>query len=151
MKANTENTSSGLSQQQVQSLLATSIGFIEAYKIQTYGDVPIVLPQNVVISALNVDANTQRVEWRDGFIPAYHVNNQDATQAIALVIETDEAHKNFAMICDDMPEPMRLRISEVKDIDKECEKFVFQYVTVDGQECQIPHITNIQNHLLLKG
>lgn len=144
------NTTS-LSQQQVQSLLATSIGFIEAYKILAHNDVPILLPQNVVISALNVDADVRQVEWRDGHIPAYHINDKTSDKAIALVIETEEEHKKFAMICDEMPEPTRLRISQVKDIDKDCPKFVFQYVRVDDQECQIPHLVNIQNHLLLKG
>ncbi|TXJ07927.1 MAG: hypothetical protein E6Q25_06785 [Acinetobacter sp.] len=136
-----------LSQEQIQRLIATSTGFIEAYVIPVYDDVAILLPQNVVLSAMNVPANVNEVEWHDKHLPTYIVHRPELRDVTALVIEGEDEASRFALLCDDMPAAMRLRISGVLDLDKATPERVYQYVNVDGQEYQIPHLRNIQKHL----
>lgn len=136
-----------LSQEQIQSLIATSTGFIEAYIIPVYGNASIIVPQNMVLSAMNVSSNIHQVEWHDKLLPTYIVHSPDLRTVTALVIEGDDEATRFAILCDNMPEARRLRISEVQDIDKPVTTLIYQYVKVNEQEYQIPHLTNIQKHL----
>lgn len=136
-----------LTQEQIQRLIATSTGFIEAYVIPAYGDAAILLPQNMVLSAMNVPANVNEVEWHDKHLPTYIVHRPELHEVTALVIEGDDESTRFAILCDAMPESMRLRISGVLDVDRETPKFVYQYVKVDEQQYQIPHLSNIQKDL----
>ncbi|MCP5774188.1 hypothetical protein NL389_30665, partial [Klebsiella pneumoniae] len=46
-----------ISQQELQHLITVSTGFIDAYIIDCHGKDPMLLPQNIVLSAL--DSNTQ--------------------------------------------------------------------------------------------
>lgn len=136
-----------LTQEQIQRLIATSTGFIEAYVIPVYGDAPMLLPQNMVLAAMNVPANVNEVEWHDNHLPTYIVHRPELHEVTALVIEGDDESSRFAILCDAMPESMRLRISGVLDVERETPKFIYQYVKVDEQEYQIPHLSNIQKNL----
>lgn len=148
MQATTmHNTTEDLSQEQIQRLIATSTGFIEAYVIPVFGDAAILLPQNVVLSAMNVPANVNQVEWHDKVLPTYIVHRPELHDVTALVIEGESEATRFAILCDDMPQAMRLRISGVLDLEKPTPNHVYEYVSVDGQEYQIPHLRHIQAQL----
>lgn len=135
------------SDDQIQSLLATSTGFIDAYAIPVFGDAPILLPQNMILSAMNVPPHSRQVEWHDKVLPTYIVHNPTIEMATALVVEGDSEETRFAILCDHMPDTLRLRISEVRDLDKPMPKSVYQYVEVDKKTYQIPHIQNIQHRV----
>lgn len=142
-----QNSSYDLTQEQIQSLIATSTGFIETYLIPVYKGATILLPQTMVLSAMSVTANSSEVEWHDKFLPTFIVHSPDLQEATALVIEGDEEATRFAILCDSMPKSLRLRISEVQDLDKEPSNLIYQYVRVNDEEYQVPHLTNIQRKL----
>ncbi len=142
-----QNSAFDLTQEQIQSLIATSTGFIETYIIPVHGDAAILLPQNMVLSAMSVSAQASEVEWHEKFLPTYIIHKPDLQEVTALVIEGDTEETRFAILCDSMPETLRLRISEVLDLNKPVPDSVYQYVEVNGQEYQVPHLTNIQRKL----
>lgn len=141
------NSAFDLSNEQIQSLIATSTGFIETYVIPVFGDSNILIPQNMVLSAMSVSGHSSEVEWHDAYLPTYNIHQPDLTEVTALVIDGDTEKTRFAILCDSMPETLRLRISEVLDIDKPTPAQVYQYVQVNETEYQIPHLTNIQKQL----
>lgn len=141
------NSAFDLSNEQIQSLIATSTGFIETYVISVHGNAPILLPQNMVLSAMNVPAKSEKVEWHDRFLPTMILHDPSLEEVMALVIDGDTENTRFAILTDRMPDTLRLRISEVLDIDKPTEDEVYQYVRVDDKEYQIPHLVNIQQKL----
>lgn len=148
MQKNPVQTSAfDLSNEQIQSLIATSTGFIETYVIPVDGDAEILLPQNMVLSAMNVSPKSTEVEWHDTYLPTFIVHSPNITEATALVIEGESEQTRFAILCDTMPQTLRLRISEVLDIDKPTPNEVYQYVKVNEKEYQIPHLMNIQSKL----
>ena len=141
------NSAFDLSNEQIQSLIATSTGFIETYVIPVYGDANILIPQNMVLSAMNVEAHATEVEWHDKYLPTYNLHQPDLKEVTALVIDGETEQTRFAILCDSMPETLRLRISEVLDIDKPTPSQVYQYVRINETEYQIPHLINIQQTL----
>ena len=142
-----QNSAFDLSNEQIQSLIATSTGFIETYVIPVYGDADILIPQNMVLSAMNVAGHSTEVEWHDKYLPTYDIHQPDLKEVTALVIDGDTEQTRFAILCDSMPKTLRLRISEVLDIDKPTPEQIYQYVRVNETEYQIPHLSNIQKQL----
>ena len=142
-----QNSAFDLSNEQIQSLIATSTGFIETYVIDVYDGAEILLPQNMVLSAMNVPAQSSEVEWHDTYLPTFIVHDPKLSEVTALVIEGENEQTRFAILCDKMPSTLRLRISEVLDIDKPTPEQVYQYVRVNEKEYQIPHLSNIQTKL----
>lgn len=136
-----------LSHDQVQALIATSTGSVDTYLIPVYGAPAMLLPQNIVLSAMNVAPDTQTVEWHEHHLPTYVVHQPDIEQATALVIEGDNEATRFALVCDHMPKALRLRISEVVDAEKATPAEVYQYVNINGEEYQIPDLSYIQSQL----
>ncbi|KAA8734436.1 hypothetical protein F4V57_05625 [Acinetobacter qingfengensis] len=144
------HTVAHLSQENLQSLIATSTGFIDAYDIPVHDDANILLPQNMVLSAMKVGANSHYVEWHEKQLPTYNLCTPEADDVTALVIEGEEENTRFALLCDHMPESLRLRISQVSDINRPVSDTVYQYVEVDGHVYQIPNLANIQKQLFTK-
>lgn len=138
-----------LSQEQIQNLLTTSTGFIETYIIPVHDDADIILPQNMILSALNVPAHVTEVEWHEKLLPTYNVHNPVLSHVIALIVEGEEEQTRFALLCDEMPKTMRLRISKVLDYECTTSDFVYQYVKIDEVQYQIPHLHNIQQKLFM--
>ncbi|KAF7277640.1 hypothetical protein GWI33_002944 [Rhynchophorus ferrugineus] len=136
-----------LTQEQIQSLIATSTGFIDTYMIPVYDAAAILLPQNLVLSAMNVPARSETVEWHEKLLPTYIVHHPDLVEVTALVIDGDREETCFAILCDSMPKTLRLRISEVLDVDKPIPATVYQYVEVNGQQYQVPNLSYIQQQL----
>ena len=64
-----------LSQQELHHLITVSTGFIDAYIIDCYGKEPMLLPQNIVLSALNSPTHVPYVEWHEVKLPVHAVNN----------------------------------------------------------------------------
>lgn len=133
-----------LNQQQVQRLIATSTGFIDTFVIPVSGDAPMLIPQNIVLSAMNVSAQVSQVEWHEVMLPTYPVHRPELLQVTALVIESDDDTRRFALLCDEMPKTLRLRISTVADIEAPHPPQVYQYIDVEGRRYQIPNLTVIE-------
>ena len=134
-----------ISQQELQYLITVSTGFIDAYIIECHGKKPMLLPQNIVLSALDSDTQVKTVEWHDLHLPVYAINRPDQMEGVALVIEGDEITQRFALMCNEMPKTIRIRISEVVDVDQPVnDPAIFQYVRMNEQLFHIPNMTNIQ-------
>ena len=104
-----------ISQQELQYLITVSTGFIDAYIVECHGKQPMLIPQNIVLSALDNATQVKTVEWQESQLPVYAVNDPEKKMGVALVIEGDEMEQRFALMCNEMPKTLRLRISEVVD------------------------------------
>ena len=137
-----------IDQQELQHLISVSTGFIDAYIIECYNQVPMLIPQNIVLSAQNSDTHVKTLSWHDIDLPVYAINNPNLKDGIALIIEGEETTQRFALLCSEMPEGIRLRISEVVDDDRPVDDVkVFQYVVSEGKQYQIPNLVEIQRTL----
>jgi hypothetical protein len=137
-----------ISQQELHHLITVSTGFIDAYIIQCYGKVAMLLPQNIVLSALDSPTHVTSVEWHDVKLPVYAVNDPARKAGVALVIEGDEIDQRFALMCNEMPKSVRVRISEVVDEEMTVtDPMVFQYVRMGEQTFQVPNVVQIQASL----
>jgi hypothetical protein len=150
MSENTANKSvlDQISQQELHHLITVSTGFIDAYIIQCYGKVAMLLPQNIVLSALDSPTHVNSVEWHDVKLPVFAVNDPAQDVGVALVIEGDEVNQRFALMCNEMPKSVRVRISEVVDEEMTVtDPMVFQYVRMGEQTFQVPNMAQIQASL----
>lgn len=147
MANTTANSSIDLSQEQIQSLITTSTGFLDVYEIPVHGDVPLLIPQNMILSAMSVKANEKLVEWHDKQLPTYLVHQPDLSEVTALVVEGEQETTRFALLCDSMPNSLRLRISEVVDVEKDAPAQTYQYVQVNGKDYQVPNLRAIQQQV----
>lgn len=139
---------SQIDQQELQHLITVSTGFIDAYIIECHDQVPMLLPQNIVLSALDTQTDVQSIEWHDLKLPVYAVHHPSIAQGVALVIEGDDVAQRFALMCNSMPQSIRLRISEVVDEDTvESNPMIFKWVKIADQHFHVPHLENIQKSL----
>lgn len=137
-----------IDQQELQHLITVSTGFIDAYIIECHQKVPMLLPQNIVLSAMDTQTNVEYIEWHDLKLPVYAVNDPAQKQGVALVIEGEDVSQRFALVCNEMPESIRLRISEIVDEERDIDdKTVFQYVKMGENRFYVPHLQNIQTQL----
>lgn len=143
-----------MNQQELQHLITVSTGFIDAYIIECHQQVPMLLPQNIVLSAMDVKNGIKHIEWHDVKLPVYSVHNEIDSRAVALVIESEDISQRFALVCKSMPVSVRLRISEVVDENEDIQESlqhptVFKYVRMDNQRYHVPNLQYIQNSLHL--
>lgn len=143
-----------MDQQELQHLITVSTGFIDAYIIECHQQVPMLLPQNIVLSAMDVKNGIKHIEWHDVKLPVYSVHNEIDSRAVALVIESEDISQRFALMCKSMPVSVRLRISEVVDENEDIQvslqhPTVFKYVRMDNQRYHVPNLQYIQNSLHL--
>ena len=137
-----------IDQQELQHLITVSTGFIDAYIIECHQKVPMLLPQNIVLSAMDTQTNVEHIEWHDLKLSVYAVNDPAQKQGVALVIEGEDVSQRFALVCNEMPESIRLRISEIVDEERDIDdKTVFQYVKMGENKFYVPHLQNIQTQL----
>ncbi len=139
-----------MDQQELQHLITVSTGFIDAYIIECHQQVPMLLPQNIVLSAMDVKNGIKHIEWHDVKLPVYSVHNEIDSRAVALVIESEDVSQRFALMCKSMPVSVRLRISEVVDENEDIQESlqhptVFKYVCMDNQRYHVPNLQYIQN------
>ncbi len=137
-----------IDQQELQHLITVSTGFIDAYIIKCHDKVQMLLPQNIVLSAMDTQTNIDHVEWHDLKLPIYAVNDPANKNGVALVVEGDDVSERFALVCNEMPESIRLRISEIVDEEKDIDdNNVFKYVKIGEKQFYVPHLQNIQTQL----
>ncbi|MBF7688425.1 hypothetical protein [Acinetobacter rathckeae] len=135
---------SGASKQNLSELMTVSAGFVDVFKIRCANQATIVLPQNLILSVQTPQHGVKYIQWHDVELPIYDVHTPDAKDVIALIIENEQIEQRFAILCDEMPEAHRLRISEVVDVyGVEKEVGVFQYVRIHQELCQIPVLAEI--------
>ncbi|WP_374666654.1 hypothetical protein [Acinetobacter sp.] len=140
--------SNEISQQELQHLITVSTGFIDAYIIDCHGKEPMLLPQNIVLSALDSDTQVSSVQWHELKLPVYAVNEPAQKNGVALVLEGEDVHQRFALMCNEMPKSIRLRISEIVDEEQVLsDPAIFQYVRMNDQVYQVPNLTYIQSSL----
>ncbi|NWK74761.1 hypothetical protein D7V64_08870 [Acinetobacter cumulans] len=137
-----------INQQELQHLITVSTGFIDAYIIECHGKEPMLLPQNIILSALDSETKVQFVQWHELKLPVYAVNQPERKSGVALVIEGEDVQQRFALMCDEMPKTIRLRISEIVDEDKTLtDPAIFQYVRMGEKVFHIPNMNYIQTQL----
>ena len=132
-------------QKELQHLITLSTGFMDAYVIHCYGKEPMLLPQNIILSAMDSPTKVKTVEWHETQLPVFPVHHPERALGVALVIEGESFELRFAVMCDEMPKTIRLRISELVDDEHAVkDETVFQYVKIGLQSFQIPHLDHIQ-------
>ena len=137
-----------ISQQELHHLITVSTGFIDTYIIDCYGKEAMILPQNIVLSALDSATQVPFVEWHELKLPVYAVNDPERKTGVALVIEGDDVSQRFALMCNEMPKTIRLRISEVIDEERTATySDVFQYVRMGDQVIYAPTPEHNQSSL----
>lgn len=137
-----------VNQQELQHLITVSTGFIDIYVIQCFGQPPMLVPQNIVLSALDSLTTVKQVDWHQSQLPVYAVHDPTFQKGVALVIEGEKAHQRFAFMCNEMPKTMRLRISEVVDDIAPLEQsLAYQYVRVGDEQYQVPNLSYIERLL----
>jgi len=147
-KKSANSTLGQIDQQELQHLITVSTGFIDAYIIECHQNVPMLLPQNIVLSAMDTQTDVDYIEWHDLKLPVFPVNDPSEQQGVALVIEGDDVSERFALVCNEMPESIRLRISEIVDEELEvADQNVFKYVKMGGKQFYVPDLQNIQKKL----
>lgn len=145
----TEKQKSELAKNQdLHHLITVSTGFIDAYVIDCHTKPAMLLPQNIVLSALDSKTNVKTIEWHDHQLPVYHVNNPGRLLGVALVIEGEDVDERFALMCSAMPKSIRIRISEVVDDAMAIEdQTILQYVRINSELFHVPNLAYIQSQL----
>ncbi|KXZ65039.1 hypothetical protein [Acinetobacter venetianus] len=147
-KKSANSTLGQIDQQELQHLITVSTGFIDAYIIECHQNVPMLLPQNIVLSAMDTQTDADYIEWHDLKLPVFSVNDPSEQQGVALVIEGDDVSERFALVCNEMPESIRLRISEIVDEERDiADQNVFKYVKMGDKQFYVPDLQNIQKQL----
>lgn len=137
-----------MDQQELQHLISVSTGFIDVYKVPCFEQASMLLPQNIVLSAQTSKTDVKHYKWHDVYLPVYALNNPQLKEAVALIIEGDTAQERFVLLCDEMPETMRLRISEMVDEDRPTNnEHIYQYVSLQDQVYQVPALDKIYNSI----
>lgn len=132
------------SNEKFDDLMTVSTGVIDAYIIPIYKDVAMIIPQNIVLSALDATVDVKSIEWHEHTLPVYSVANPELNMGVALVIEGEQPSQRFALVCDNMPQGVRLRVSELVDSSIPIENpIVYQYVVLSGDLYQVPRLNFI--------
>lgn len=140
-----------ISTRELQHLITVSTGFIDAYIIDCYDKAPMLLPQNVVLSAQNSPTYVNVVEWHEKKLPTFSVSDPKKTLGVALIIEGEDADERFALMCNEMPSSIRLRISEVVDAEDSIkDKTILQYVKIGDKTYYVPDLDQIQLQIGIK-
>lgn len=140
-----------ISTRELQHLITVSTGFIDAYIIDCYDKAPMLLPQNVVLSAQNSPTYVNVVEWHEKKLPTFSVSDPKKTLGVALIIEGEDTDERFALMCNEMPSSIRLRISEVVDAEDSIkDKTILQYVKIGDKTYHVPDLDQIQLQIGIK-
>lgn len=131
-----------------QNLMTISSGFLDVYIVECDGHVPMLIPQNIVLSALDTSTQVDHIFWHNLKLPVFSVTSNAVASGVALVIAAEQANERFALICQHMPKSIRLRISEVIDDDAHIDHpLVFKYVRIAEQQYFVPKFDYISSHL----
>ena len=125
-----------IDQQELQHLITVSTGFIDAYIIQCHQKVPHAIATKYrVVGNGYPNQRVDHIEWHDLKLPVYAVNDPNEKQGVALVVEGDDVSERFALVCDEMPESIRVRISEIVDEERDVDdNKVFKYVKMGEKQ-----------------
>jgi hypothetical protein len=131
-------------QSQMINLLSTTTGILDVYVIQIYHQLPWLIPQNLLLAALNASADITSLEWRQQELPVLSLHDPANPNPIALVLESIDEQPRFAVLVDSMPDTQRVRISSLRD-DHVCPvgPMTFQVVMMEGQPYQVPDFNKI--------
>lgn len=130
---------------QLDYLMTVSTGFIDAYIIPVHKNMPMLLPQTIILSALDTEIDVDSIQWHNQQIPTYCIADTNKVSGVALIIEGEQNWQRFALICNEMPKEIRLRISEAVDSTIPVEDLkVFEYMEIAGDLYQVPRVEYLQ-------
>lgn len=144
----TEHGLGQLSQQEIHHLITVSTGVVDLFMIDVQMDAPLLLPQNIVISVFDAPTGQSHLTWKNQNLAVWAVHSSSVKQALALVIEGEQESQRFILLCDQMPEATRWRISEVVDEDTAVsDPLVFKYVKRGEQRYIVPNLQVLEQRL----
>ena len=150
MHSDESNKSSHMLQEDLQSLIATSTGSMDVYDITAYGNANMLLPQKMILAAMQCADRPAYLEWHNKMLPVFNQASPNKQgEVTALVIDSEKEATRFMILTDRMPKSLKLRISQMRDIDRPISEFVYQYVKVDEKIYQIPNIDQIKQKLFV--
>lgn len=130
---------------QLDYLMTVSTGFIDAYIIPVHKNMPMLLPQTIILSAIDTEIDADVIKWHNQQIPTYNIADTSLEDGVALIIEGENTWQRFALICNEMPREIRLRISEAVDSTIPVEDLaVYQYVEIGRDLYQVPRVEYLQ-------
>ena len=130
---------------ELQHLITASSGLVDTYVIECFENIPMLLPQNIILSAIDCETDAKLIYWHDQPLAVYPIHHPNRKKGVALVIEAENQSDRFVLLCDAMPKAVRIRISElVDDLEQELSPHIYQVVRFMGQLYQIPDLDAIQ-------
>lgn len=146
---NREHSSLGqLTQQEIHHLITVSTGVIDVFVIPRSVEDSILLPQNIVISVFETPVSGSNIQWQKQNLAVWNLQQDSSEQALALVIEGETEAQRFIILCDAMPQSMRMRISEVIDDEKNPDAvWIFKYVKRAEQRYIVPNLQAVEQML----
>lgn len=138
--------------QELRDLLALSTGSIDAYIIESFAKVPMLLPQNIVLAALDSATNVEYVQWHEGRLPLLNMTDPALLNGVALVIESEHSQQRFALLSKTMPKAIRIRISDMIDDETQpiLDLSIKHYVRIGEEIYHVPDMKYIENQLFSK-
>lgn len=138
-----------LETQELRDLLTLSTGSIDAYIIESQDKVPMLLPQSIVLAALDSLANVEFIQWHDFQLPFFNLNGATQRNGVALVIEGESNEQRFALLCKSMPRAMRIRISDMVDDESQpiLDLTIKHYVRIANKIYHVPDLNYIQKQM----
>lgn len=138
--------------QELRDLLALSTGSIDAYIIESFAKVPMLLPQNIVLAALDSATNVEYVQWHEDRLPLLNMTDTALLNGVALVIESEDSQQRFALLSKTMPRAIRIRISDMVDEETQpiLDLSIKHYVRIGEEIYHVPDMKYIENQLFTK-
>lgn len=125
------------------SLLTTTTGLIDIYALSVQGEPDWIVPQNIVLDTLNVSAKSNSVVWQGQTIPLFSLLGEviESPEAVAVVLEGDNDATRLAVLTAIPPKPMRVRISNLRDVTAEQPlAYAYQPVLLADELYQVPDL-----------
>lgn len=133
------------------SLLTTTTGFIDIYVLSVDSEPDWIIPQNLVLDTMTVDAQATVVIWEGQQIPLKSLLGRSSTltQAVAVLLEADNDAERIGVLIDTAPHAMRVRISNLRDTnDSAVLQYAYQKVLLADQLYQVPDLDRITQSIL---
>lgn len=138
-----------LETQELRDLLTLSTGSIDAYIIESHNNVPMLLPQSIVLAAVDSSTSVEYIQWHDFQLPFLNLNGATQRNGVALVIEGEQSDQRFALLCKSMPRAIRIRISDMVDDESQpiLDLKIKHYVRIADKTYHVPDLNYIQKQI----
>ncbi|WP_435979160.1 hypothetical protein [Psychrobacter sp. DM4] len=99
------------------SLLTTSNGMLEVTVIPAIDQPDWILPTSLILDIKDYAEYTLHYPWQQQQLPVFHLFVRGQTPSKIIVLEGNTSEHRIALQSTGMPRSLRVRISDVKDID----------------------------------